>query len=480
MRTNVIFNMQEDTCSLTNVGKVRKQNEDNLGYAETPNGDVFVVCDGMGGHVGGRVASSIAVDAIMEYFGSEKKLYITEAMEEAIRYANRKIYEKAEEEPELKGMGTTIVLTVFQEDKAYIAHVGDSRIYLFSNEKLYRITKDHSHVQQLVDIGAITPKEAETHPKKNIILKALGINEDVEPEVQKDPLLLKNGDILLMCSDGLSDMVNDNKIEATLQQTDNVKKAGEELMQLALDAGGKDNITLQLIKISKSNYKESVFIDKSNKQLEPEKPDNSDNTPVDIDVTNEKVDEKSSFLKRILSNKLFWGVIGIIVMGTLGWYAVSFFKESKDTNEIKNDIRVFALKDDYSKFNEIKNDSLDINGFIKEFAGRNKYMFDSVQYNLITTFIKDSLIKIRQKDDSVIVVFKINNSNEPKILTFSTDKDSIETYLRSSIEKINGLFVIHEGKQDKTLLEIKKETKEKEPQKQAEEEKDIKNKDPEN
>jgi serine/threonine protein phosphatase PrpC len=147
-----ILDYKNDVASLTDVGKVREANEDNLGFAQTPNGDVFVVCDGMGGHVGGQVASTIAVESVIEYFSSEEKPNIFIAINEAIIYANRRIIEKWAEQPELKGMGTTLVLIVIQNGELYLGHVGDSRAYLFTDDKLHRITKDHSYVQGLVDM----------------------------------------------------------------------------------------------------------------------------------------------------------------------------------------------------------------------------------------------------------------------------------------------------------------------------------------
>ena len=131
----------------------------------------------MGGHVGGKVASSIAVDSIIEFFNKERKPEIVQAMIDGIKFANSRIFLKAQEDATLSGMGTTLALLVIQEDKTFIAHVGDSRIYLLSNDHLYRVTKDHSMVQQMIDGGIITPEEAENHPKKNIISRALGLKE---------------------------------------------------------------------------------------------------------------------------------------------------------------------------------------------------------------------------------------------------------------------------------------------------------------
>ena len=453
MKTNVIFNMQEDTCMLTDTGRVRKQNEDNMGYAETPNGDVFVVCDGMGGHVGGKVASSIAVDAIMEYFGSEKKLYITDAMDEAIRYANRKIFEKAEAEPELSGMGTTIVLVVIQEDKTYIAHVGDSRIYLFSNNKLYRVTKDHSHVQQLIDIGAITPEEAETHPKKNIILKALGIQADVEPEVAPEPLLLKNGDTLLLCSDGLSDMVNDSTIESVLQKGNDVKKTGDELLQLALNAGGKDNITLQLVRITNSNYKESVFVDKTNKPApKPEDTDTDEKTPVPEEPGLPPVEEKKSLLKKLLGRKgLLFGIAGLIIVvaGALG--GMSYFgrnsriekgKVAKDKGE---KISIFALRDGVAEPKDLSDqliDSVSIDDFVEKFFKQDSFVFNEVKYDVLVIFEGDKVKKQHQRLDSLSLVIGVNGI-KPTLLNCFAVFDSAKKMLNSIDSGYSEIFVMN-------------------------------------
>ena len=264
MNTNDIFNFKQDTAAITNVGLVRKENEDNFGYAYTNNGHVFVVCDGMGGHVGGKEASSTAVNAIMNFFSSKIFLNIPKGMEEAMKYANKAVFDKALNNTNLKGMGTTIVMVVIKEDKVYVGHVGDSRIYLLTDNNLIRLTKDHSYVQELFDRGIISNEEMRTHSRKNEITKALGLTQEVEPEVTKEPLLLKNGDTLLLCSDGLTDMVDDANIREVLITNNNVGDAAQQLLHMALTAGGKDNITMQLIKITNSNYKDSIYENKNN------------------------------------------------------------------------------------------------------------------------------------------------------------------------------------------------------------------------
>lgn len=242
------------------IGNVRTAQEDSHDIAAlTPNGDVFVVCDGMGGHVGGKQASSIAVKSIIDYLKKEKYPQPTQALNEALQFANMQILGYANAHPELKGMGTTACIVLLQESEAYIAHVGDSRIYLYlgKEKQLHRITKDHSYVQTLVDAGQITDEEAEHHPNKNRILKALGIKPELSPTFNK--VQPKNGDVFLICSDGLSGMISDAIITDVLSQKNEIAEKGDTLINLALEAGGTDNITVELIQIANSPYKRSQF-----------------------------------------------------------------------------------------------------------------------------------------------------------------------------------------------------------------------------
>lgn len=242
------------------IGNVRTAQEDSHDIAVcTPNGDVFVVCDGMGGHVGGKQASSIAVKSIIDYLKREKYGNPIQALNDALQFANQQILGYASEHPDLKGMGTTACILLLQNSEAYIAHVGDSRIYLYlgKEKQLHRITKDHSFVQALVDADQITDEEAEHHPNKNRILKALGIKPDLSPSI--DQVHPKNGDVFIICSDGLSGMVPDAKIREVLMQNESIENKGETLINLALTAGGLDNITLELIQIVSSPHTKSVF-----------------------------------------------------------------------------------------------------------------------------------------------------------------------------------------------------------------------------
>lgn len=245
------------------IGNVRKAQEDSHGFSETPNGDVFVVCDGMGGHVGGHEASSMAVESILKYLNQEVYPHPLQALDGALEFANRRIWEYAQEHPELKGMGTTACIVLFKGDEAWIAHVGDSRIYLFlgKEKQLHRITKDHSFVQALVDAGQITDEEAEHHPNKNRILKALGVLPEVEPtfNYENKPIQPKNGDVFLICSDGLCGMINDATIERVLSEEGSLAMKGDQLIGMALEAGGLDNCTVELIPVDNSPWETTEF-----------------------------------------------------------------------------------------------------------------------------------------------------------------------------------------------------------------------------
>lgn len=251
--------MKYSSKSLTHVGKVRKANEDNLGQAPTPNGQLFVVCDGMGGHVGGAQASSIAVNSIIEFFQRDMYDNVIQAIDHALSFANEQIYASALSNPELKGMGTTAVILLIRGEECFIGHVGDSRIYLRSSRKLNRITKDHSFVQSLVDSGIIHDDEAENHPKKNQILQALGISPMVKATICQSPIITKAGDMFLLCSDGLNGMVNDRDIEHIMQE-DNLEVTCGNLITAALNGGGTDNITASLVLIQESAFTSSNFV----------------------------------------------------------------------------------------------------------------------------------------------------------------------------------------------------------------------------
>jgi protein phosphatase len=269
-----LIDIKKDVFSTTDVGLVREANEDNCGYTATPNGVLCVVCDGMGGHVGGAEASRIAVECIIQHFNKTIYTDVRAALKDALEFANLQIIGTTAERPELKGMGTTACIVLVKDDCVWLAHAGDSRIYLYvaAKQRLYRLTKDHSYVQGLIEQGLIYEEEAEKHPDKNRILKALGIKENLNAEVCSQPLFPAKGDIFLICSDGLSGMVTDKKIEEILANgKTNMQQKETALMSAAKAGGGTDNITFQMIRISNSLHKNSIFESKSNPKRKAEK-----------------------------------------------------------------------------------------------------------------------------------------------------------------------------------------------------------------
>lgn len=312
-------------CAKDDVGLVRKAQEDSHGmWGETPNGPLFVVCDGMGGHVGGSKASSLAVASIHDYLKSEKYADIEEAMKAALRYANDQILGYAQDHPEYRGMGTTACILLLQGNKAHIAHIGDSRIYLYLDKKqtLHRVTKDHSYVQTLVDAGEITDEEAEHHPNKNRILQALGAKQALRPGYQV--ICPQTGDIFLICSDGMSGMTTDACMERTLSEPISLEAKVNKLIQQALDGGGNDNVTVELVRIEKSPNVETKFTDynppKQTPNVQPPvtprtMPSVSSNPP--RRRRNDGNEQFLSFIRRY--GKWVLGVLLVVVLLLVGW-----------------------------------------------------------------------------------------------------------------------------------------------------------------
>lgn len=223
----------------TDVGRVRKQNEDSVYAADAQR--LFAVADGMGGHRAGEVASSMAVEALRARLQARQP--DLQLMRQAFEEANRRISCATEKDERLQGMGTTMTALWQTERSVLIAHVGDSRVYLLRGGRLRQVTDDHSVVAELLRCGLITPQEARRHPYRNVITRSLGSAPTVEVDLlerDREP-----GDLWLLCTDGLSNMLTDREMEALLVSL-SPQKAADALMQKALEAGGTDNITLIL------------------------------------------------------------------------------------------------------------------------------------------------------------------------------------------------------------------------------------------
>ncbi len=234
----------------SDIGKMRDMNQDYFYISDENSFPVLcILADGMGGYKGGEIASNLAVNSAKKYIENnfesinKDKAGIIKLINSAIEYANFVVCEKAKEIVDLKDMGTTIEICLIYEGKAYIGHVGDSRIYRIRNSSIKKLTTDHSYVQQLIKDGKITKEDALTHPKKNMLVKALGCNSLVEPDVFARAFL--DGDIILICSDGLTNMLSDKEIYKTLLE--NPEKPVENLINNANRQGGIDNITAIII-----------------------------------------------------------------------------------------------------------------------------------------------------------------------------------------------------------------------------------------
>lgn len=228
----------------SDVGIVRTLNEDYAGYSEEAKYKLYVVADGMGGHNAGEVASKMAVEAVKSYAKENYDNEGTNVLENAIEFANSKIYNKAIESSEYKGMGTTLVAALVSDNNIFIANVGDSSCFGITNNSIEKITKDHSLVQELIDSGTITEEEGRNHPKKNVITRALGTSNIVKIDIFK--YNLSSYDKYLLCTDGLSNEVLKDEMLEEIKRVDDYNHACDKLILLAKSRGGRDNITVLL------------------------------------------------------------------------------------------------------------------------------------------------------------------------------------------------------------------------------------------
>jgi len=249
---------------ITDVGRKREANEDS--FAVIPEDSLFVVADGMGGHAAGEVASRLAVAAISDFIASTRRdTEITWPFEydmsmsiegnrlrTAIRLANQRILDTISHKKDLEGMGTTLVSAMVSEGKACVGHVGDSRAYLIHDGAISQITSDHSWVNEQVKLGFLTRNDASRHPFRNVVTRALGSKEDVVVDLAEQPL--QPGDYLVLCSDGLNSMLDDEEIVSIVMANDSdIDAAARSLVARANEKGGEDNVTVILIKVEKDS-----------------------------------------------------------------------------------------------------------------------------------------------------------------------------------------------------------------------------------
>lgn len=235
------------TFSVTDIGRKRKVNQDFVYTSESAVGmlpNLFILADGMGGHNAGDYASKTTVEIMVEHIGAAGEKEPARIFREAIQKANELIFRKAGQESTMEGMGTTVVAASYIDGELQVANVGDSRLYLI-DDKIKQITRDHSLVEEMVRLGSIGREEARNHPDKNIITRAVGVSKTVEPDFFT--VEMKRGDVILMCSDGLTNMLEDEEIFSLLTAAGDMGEKARRLVDAANERGGRDNISVILI-----------------------------------------------------------------------------------------------------------------------------------------------------------------------------------------------------------------------------------------
>ena len=241
-------------------GRRRATNQDRL-LAEAP---LFVVADGMGGHLGGETAAALAIEVFREHGALYSETDVVAGLRSVVAEANRTIYAKGQATPEYRGMGTTLIAALVHDDAVTLAHVGDSRAYRLRGAKLEVLTSDHTYVAELVQMGALSAEDAEKHPRASAVTRALGTREQVEPDVETHRV--RDHDVFLLCSDGLTKMVPEPEIAAIVAAAERLDDASERLIVAANEKGGDDNITVCLFRVSlpeQTGRKQTTVIDLS-------------------------------------------------------------------------------------------------------------------------------------------------------------------------------------------------------------------------
>ena len=248
------------------TGYVRDENQDKMSCVRAPFYDVYIVSDGMGGHKGGATAAELTVEILGQNLsGIDSNESAAATIQHAFDEANRVVYERGHcGDPEIEGMGATAVVLLVGNSEVAVAHVGDSRAYLYRSGELRRLTKDHSRVQRMVEAGILSAAEAATHPDANLLERAIGVSPDIAADVSSWFELIR-GDQILLSSDGLHGYVSDDEIRAVIENGSAPQEIVDQLVNLALQKGGEDNITVQLIQYDNSGSKErksviSLFI----------------------------------------------------------------------------------------------------------------------------------------------------------------------------------------------------------------------------
>lgn len=235
------------TFSMTDVGRLREMNQDYIYTSETPVGNLpnlFIVADGMGGHNAGDFASRYTVEKVVESIAAGRQQKPRDMFREALRQANEGLLRLSDENEKLRGMGTTFVAATITQGLLHVVNVGDSRLYIV-NQGIYQVTRDHSLVQEMVRMGEMKPEQAKVHPDRNIITRAVGAYKEIEADFFE--VALRAGDRVLLCSDGLTNMIEDQEIRRIMCSQRDIAESVERLVAAANENGGKDNISVIII-----------------------------------------------------------------------------------------------------------------------------------------------------------------------------------------------------------------------------------------
>lgn len=279
----------------TDVGLVRAENQDFGTYTTPaeeqqghhPGGRLLVVADGMGGHRGGATASRIAGETVKaQYLGSETT-DIAAALRDALTRANARVFTEAQSNPDLRGMGTTTSVLALRGNEAWFGHVGDSRIYRVRGDEIEQLTEDHSLVATMVREGLLTPSEAETHPRRNVLQRSIGVTEDVEIDV-RGPFELQEGDTFILCSDGLHGLVKEPELKEVVKSRA-IHEAADEFVKLAIERGAPDNVTVIVARVERAPDGDETVVD------DPHMDETQDIDPAAFDETvREDSDEREA------------------------------------------------------------------------------------------------------------------------------------------------------------------------------------------
>lgn len=315
----------------TDVGKERQVNEDSMTVFDSPNGQILAVCDGMGGQAAGDVASQLAVSIIESILTDNTFDTPEEAIRRSVMAANQGVLNKTAQNPELEGMGATCVMLVIKNGRVHCGWVGDSRIYYIANHTIRQISHDQSYIQQLLDSGQITKEEAFNHPQKNEIVNCIGLQGMTAPETIAVPIVPEPGSIFLLCSDGLSGMVDDAQIERVLSNSKmSLQAKADRLVAMANEAGGLDNITVELVQFGTS----AVGGATSGTLFE---------TPEGVNTTKKK------------TNALLYSIICILLIAVLALVGGYFFLGSKDDSKTqKTEVKKGKKTEPATKLQETK------------------------------------------------------------------------------------------------------------------------------